>query len=169
MKRLLLFMAAAFSLSAQQTIHWTATTGSVSQSGSTYTATIQQPATNQQRVLINKILVYCSVACTVTQSANGTAATSTAGTISLTLPSLPTDAMPTATFWTASNAGTGSPQGGITYVPAGGQVVLCTSPSGACVNQPQIILVGNGTAANYSVTISAITGTSNIWFDCFSQ
>lgn len=150
---------------AQQT-RWAATTGNVSQSGATYAATIQQPATGQQQVYLDQIVVYCSVACTVTQSAYGTAATATAGTVTPILPSQ-SSAPLTTTFFTASNVGSGTQQGGIINLPAGATVTLCLSQ--ACGNPAQVLLPTSGTSANYSVTISAITGTSNVTFYGRSQ
>lgn len=164
MRKLILFLF-CLPLFAQQT-RWSATTGNVSQSGATYAATIQQPSDNQSQVYLDQIVVYCSVACTVTQSANGTPATATAGTIVPLLPNQ-SNAPISATFWTASNVGSGTQQGGILNLAAGATVVLCLSPS--CNNPAQIILSTNGTKSNYSVTISAITGTSNITFYGRSQ
>ncbi len=66
---------------AQNILRWSATTGDVSLNSAGTTDTIQQPATNGSDVAIDQIVVYCSVACTVTQAANGAAATATAGTV----------------------------------------------------------------------------------------
>lgn len=160
MKLALLILFAGL-LSAQQQTRWSATTGNVSQSGATYAATIQQPASNQQQVYLDQIVVYCSVACTVTQSANGTPATVTAGTITPLLPSQFTAPL-SVTFFTASDVGAGTQQGGILNLAAGATVVLCLGTS--CNNPAQITLPTGGAKSNYSVTISAITGTSNITF-----
>lgn len=152
-----LFAAAAF---AQNVTRWAATTGDTSLSAAATTATIQQPASNGATVSIDQVVVYCSVACNVTQAANGSAATTTAGTVTPIVPS-PGNSVISATFWTASNVGTGTAQGGITHIPAGSTVVLCLSPQ--CGNTGQVVL-GLGTSANYSVTIASITGTVNITF-----
>ena len=164
MKRLFLILALAAPLFAQTTIRWSATTGDVSLSGSAYSATVQQPAVaslSGSAVYLDQVQVYCSVACSVTQAVNGSAATSTAGTLQALLPT-PLNAVVPLTFWTASNVGTGTDQGGITHVPAGGTVILCLAPS--CGNPAQFTLgPGSGTASNYSVTIaSGVTGTVNI-------
>lgn len=163
MKHLLLIAALAASLSAQNTIRWMATTGDVSLSGAGTSATVQQPATatlSGGQGFIDQIVVYCSVACNVTLAANGTAATSTAGTFTPLLPTVLNTPVP-LTFWTASNVGTGTAQGGIVHIPAGGTVTLCTSPS--CGNPAQVSIgPGAGAASNYTVTISSITGTANI-------
>ena len=159
MKKLLALLALCLPLAAQQTTaRWYATTGNVSQSGATYTATIQQPATNQSQVAIDQIIVYCSVTCTVTQSANGTAASSTANTVGPLLPT-PLNVPINLTFWTASNVGAGTQQGGIANIAGPGTAILCLGTS--CGNAGQITLPA-GMVSNYSVTISAITGTSNI-------
>lgn len=159
MKKLILLLA--LPLFAQNQVRWAATTGNVSQTGATYTATIQQPATGQTQAYLDQIVVYCSVACTVTQDANGTAATSTAGTVTPILPAQFKTPVG-VTFWTASNVGNGTQQGGIINLPATSTVTLCLSP--ACGNPAQVLLPTGGTASNYSVTINAITGTSNITF-----
>ena len=159
--RKLLFLL-ALPLIAQQQTRWSATTGNVSQTGATYTATIQQPATQQTQVYLDQIMVYCSVACTVTQTAFGTAATTTAGTIAPILPNTTTNNL-TVKFFTASNVGAGTQQqGGIFNLGAGATAVFCLSTS--CGNPVQVALPTSGTASNYSVQISAVTGTSNITF-----
>lgn len=159
-KTVTLFMLASL-LGAQQQTRWAATTGNVAQGGATYTATIQQPATNQAQVLLDQIVVYCSVDCVITQSANGTAATATAGTVTPILPSQSNTPV-SVKFWTASNVGAGTAQGGALNLSAGATAVLCLGTS--CGNATQITLPTGGTAANYSVTVSAITGTSNVTF-----
>jgi hypothetical protein len=154
---LAVFTAVAWS---QPNVRWAATTGDLSLSAAS-TATIQQPATNGVTAFIDQIVVYCSVACSVTQAANGSAATATAGTITPILPTPGNVPIP-LTFWTGSNVGTGTAQGGITHVPAGDTVVLCLSPS--CGNAQQVQLATIGSSSNYSVTIASISGTANITF-----
>jgi hypothetical protein len=154
---------------AQQTVAWKATTGSVSLSGSATAATIQQVAATAGAGIayIDKITVYCSVACAISQAYGGTAATATAGTINPLAPSPPNSVIP-LTFWTASNVGSGTDQGGITEVPAGGTVTLCLSPS--CGNNTQVILPqSGGTGANYTISIASITGNAIITFFGRSQ
>src|ERR1700761_8065936 len=108
MRKIVLLLLVSVSLTCAQTVtRWATTTGDVAQSGSTYTATIQQPATNQTQMDIDKIVVYCSVPCNITQSANGAGATSTAGLITPILPSQFNTPI-TLTFWTASNVGSGT-------------------------------------------------------------
>jgi hypothetical protein len=158
--RFVLLAALALPLSAQSTLRWFATTGDTVLSGAGTSATIQQPATNQSQSYIDQAVVYCSVACNVTLAANGTAATSTAGTVTPLLPT-PTGTPIPVTFWTASNVGTGTSQGGITHIPAGGTVTLCFTPS--CGNPAQLSLgAGQGAAANFTVTIGTVTGTVNV-------
>lgn len=166
MKRLILLALFSASLFAQQT-RFAATTGDVSLTSAATAATIQQPATNEQQVYIDQIVVYCSAACVASQAANGTAATTTAGTVT---PILPTQLnLPvTATFWTASNVGMGTAQGGAVHIPAGGTVTFCLSPS--CGNPAQVILgSGLGTKANYTLSIASVTATVNITFFGRSQ
>lgn len=155
MKRLLALMAACASLAfAQAPIRYSATTGDVVLSGSGTAFTIQQPAANAKQVTLESAQVYCSVACTVTQSQNGAAATATAGTSAAILPTLPAPAA-SATTWTASNVGGGTAAGGKLYVPATATVVLDLS---------QIKMGATGTGTNYSIVVSSITGTANITF-----
>lgn len=167
-KILLILALAVLPLRAQQTTRWVATTGDVSLSGAATSATIQQPAVaDGSQVYLDQLVIYCSVACNVTLAANGAAATATAGTIRPLLPNQ-LNAPINQTFWTASNVGTGTAQGGITHIPAGGTVVLCLSPS--CGAAAQVILgPGGGTASNYTVTVASITGTANITFFGRSQ
>lgn len=166
MKSILSSLAGVFAIvclaQAQQTIRYSATTGDVSITSGT-AATVQQPATNGTDVLIEQIVVYCSVNCSVTQAANGTAATSTAGSISPLLPA-PTNNNAAATFWTSSNVGSGTAQGGITHIPGGATAILCLARS--CGNGGDILIgYGAGTTSNYTLTIAAAgSGTGNITF-----
>lgn len=150
---------AAQLLWAQVQVRWVATTGTVAQTGSAYSATIQQPAANQSALMIDQIVVSCSVDCVVTQSANGTGATSTVGTIQPLQPSPPNTPLP-FTFWTASNVGTGTAQSGPVPLPGGTVQTFCVNP--ACSIPIQIPT--GGVRANYTVTISGITGNSSITF-----
>ena len=164
MRRLIFILALTAPLFAQTTTRWRATTGDVSLSGSAYSATVQQPTVaslSGSAAYLDQVQVYCSVACSVTQAVNGSAATSTAGTLQALLPT-PLNAVVPLTFWTNSNVGAGTDQAGITHVPAGDTVILCLTAS--CGNPAQFIVgPGRGTASNYSVTIaSGVTGTVNI-------
>lgn len=163
--RLVLFVLVCLAAFGQQQftqgIRWSATTGSVAITAA-YAATVQQPATNADNVFIDQIVVYCSAACVVNQAANGTAATTTAGTVN---PILPTqlNITPNVKFFTASNVGAGTTQGGSTYIAAGGTAVLCLAPS--CGNPAQVILgTGLGSATNYTLSIASVTATVNITF-----
>ena len=159
----------------QNAVRWFATTGDVSLNGAGTTATIQQPATGAQQVQLEQIVVYCSVACNVTQTANGTAATATAGTIQAILPnplsSSAQPVVPNVTFWTASNVGAGTAQAGIFHIGGLGTQDFCLSTAcGALRTVYLAIPPGSpGGNANYSVTISSITGTANITFYGLSQ
>lgn len=168
MKRYIaLFTLLAVSLSAQNTVRWSATTGDVSLSSSATAATIQQPATNGSDVSIDLVVVYCSVSCSVTQAADGAAATATTGTVNPILPAQVNLISP-VNFFTSSNVGTGTAQAGITHIPALGTVPLCLSR--ACGAAADVIVGrGGGTSSNYSVTVGAITGTANITFYLHTQ
>jgi hypothetical protein len=129
---------------------YSATTGNVSLSGAGTSFTVQQPQSGAASVNLEAAVVYCSVACTLTQAQNGTAATATAGTVN---PLLPFGPASNTTVWTASNVGTGTPAGGALVLQAGIPVTLIMSG---------ITLPKTGTATNYTFTISSITGTANI-------
>lgn len=163
MKRILLILAAlAAQLSAQQTVRWAATTGDVVLSGAATAATVQQVATTSgaNAAMVDQIVIYCSVSCNATLAVNGAAATTTAGTLTPIAP-LPANAVIPLTFWTASNVGAGTAQGGIVHIPAGATITLCLSPS--CGAAGQVVLgAGGGTGANLTVSIASITGTANI-------
>lgn len=138
-----------------QTNRFSATTGDVSLSMAATTLTIQQAAAIAgaagKPIALESITVYCSVACSVTQAFNGAAATATAATVTPIPPG--TQAVATATAWSASNVGGGKAVGAVVHVPAGSTVTLLVG---------QISLNGAGSAGNYSVTVGAITGTANL-------
>src|SRR5579885_2421991 len=160
-KTVLLFAFIASLASAQQISRWSATTGDVVLSASGTAATVQQPAQNGVHVLLESATVYCSVACNITQAANGTAATATSGTVK---PLLPTSMSASApfNFFTASNVGAGTAQGGILHLAAGQTMVICLSTS--CGAGQNVELAGGGSGTNYAVSVSSITGTANITF-----
>jgi hypothetical protein len=136
-----------------QARRFSATTGDVSLAGAGTAFTVQQPATNGKRLVLESATVYCSVTCNATQSVNGTAATATAGTTVALQP----DGQPSvATVWTASNAGAGTAIGGIFHLAAAVTQTFDLSKLS--------LSSGLGTGANYTVTISSITGTANITF-----
>ncbi len=162
MKRFLILLAlASLPVFSQQTLRWSATTGDTILVGAGTTATIQQLATNAPQTLIDQIVIYCSVACSISQSANGSAATTTAGTVRPLLPT-PLNTTVPINFFTASNVGGGTAQGGTIHLPEGSTVVLCLNTS--CGASGNITLGTGGTASNWSVTIGTITGTANITF-----
>lgn len=129
---------------------YSATTGDVVLVSSGTKLTIQQPAANAKQVWLEAATVYCSVACDLTMSQNGAAATATAGTANLLLPfGVPA----IATVWTGSNVGNGTAAGGILHLAAAERITLDVS---------QIKMGNTGTATNYTFVISSITGTANI-------
>jgi hypothetical protein len=142
-----------------QPTRWSATSGDVALVSSGYTATIQQPASGQQQVQLEYAIVYCSTSCNVAQAAMGTAATATAGTIN---PIIPSASSVTATFWTASNVGMGTQQGGTFHLQGPGTQTFCLNTS--CGATKSVTLPITGTGSNYSVSIVSLTGTVNITF-----
>lgn len=162
MKTLLLFLALAASALAQT--RWSMTTGNLALSAAGTAVTIQQPSSGAQEVVIENAVVYCSVACTVSFAANGTAATTTAGTVRALLPALMTTPAP-FNFFTASNVGAGTAQGGVINIPAGGTTTVCFGTSGsgcAATNTANYTLPAGGTGTNFTVSIASLTGTVNI-------
>jgi hypothetical protein len=131
---------------------YSATTGDVNLTAAGTSFTIQQPASGGKLLQLETAVVYCSVTCNITQSVNGSAATATAGTAA----ALPPGGPPaSATVWTASNVGAGTAIGGITH--------LASAPNTINLDLSKLSFgAGAGTGANYTVTISSITGTANI-------
>ena len=145
-----LLVFGALPVPAQQTSRFSVTTGDVALSGAGTKLTIQQPASHAAQVNLESAVIYCSVACDVTQSSNGAAATSTAGTANALLPF---NAAALATVWLASNVGAGTPADGILHLAATERLPIDVS---------KIQLRGMGTGTNYTFVVSAVTGTVNI-------
>ena len=85
MKKLALLLTVSAYLMAQgppanQPPRFVGTTGDQSLSTAGLTVTIQQNDKATRKVTLEAAVVYCSVACSISQSQNGTAATATAGT-----------------------------------------------------------------------------------------
>lgn len=133
-----------------QVNRYSATTGDVALVAAGTKFTIQQPATNAKIVTLEAAVIYCSVACDLTQAQNGTAASTTAGTVN---PLLPFSATALATVWTASNVGAGTAAGGILHLAATEKITLTF---------PNLTMGNTGTATNYTFVIASITGTANI-------
>ena len=148
----------------QQYPRWYATTGDVSLSSQSYAATIQQSSSSASgAVFVDKVHVYCSVACTVTFYANGQpGATTTAGTVT---PLLPTalSTTPPFNFFTASNATQGTQQGPALHLPGGAPpTVICFSK--ACGETQDYAIEGAGTQVNLTASIASMSGTVNVTF-----
>jgi len=127
-------------------------TCSATLSGAGTACTIQQPATGANNVRLMYAQVYCSVACTVTQERNGTAATATSATVKRVNPDR-TDAI-TAVVYSASDVGVGTAFVDKTLV-AGTTVIKLDG----------VYLLGSGTAKNYTVRVASMTGTVAIAFE----
>jgi len=124
------------------------TTGDQVLSAAGTSVTVQ--ANNGKRLQFEVAVVYCSVACTVTQTQNGTAATSTAAVIRGIQPV----SVSTVTAWFPSNVGTGTASGGALHMQGPATVSLDLSRI--------FFAAGSTPATNYTVAIGAITGTANI-------
>lgn len=157
----LIFASTSAVLSAQSQINYIATTGNVSLSTSATAATLQQPATNSLPVSFPSSTtggsppvgasVYCSVACVATVSRNGTAATTTAGSVVNVNPNEPPAVV---TFFTASNTTPGTTLA-VFNIGAGGTQGIDLSV---------LKLGAGGTAVNLTISIASVTGTVNITF-----
>lgn len=134
-----------------QTVRFSSTTGDVALVAAGYKFTLQQPVANARQINLEAATVYCSVACDLTQSANGTAATATAGTVTSLLPYIGRTMSVTA--WTASNVGSGTASGGIQHLQAASPLTIDLS---------KLTWGAAGTSTNYTFVISSITGTINI-------
>jgi hypothetical protein len=124
------------------------TTGDQSLSGAGTQMTIQ--ANNGKRVQFEVAVVYCSAACTITQTQNGTAATNTAATIRGIQPV----SISTATAWFPSNVGAGTASSGALHLQGPATVTLDLSRI--------YFAAGSTGATNYTVAIGTMTGTANI-------
>lgn len=117
----------------------------------TTACTIQQPASGANHVRLLWAEIYASASLDITQERNGTAATTTAGTIVRVNPDKGDS--PTATIFTASNVGVGTVIRPATTVPAG--ISHVTLEGG--------FLVGSGTAKNYTVRASSAAIITIAW------
>ena len=154
MKHVFNLCVLAFTLAGSafaQDTWFASSTGVVSLSGAGATATIQRGSGTSTSITLDTATVYCSVACTITQSQNGTAASATAGTIRGLNPN--SYAASAATFWTASNVGAGT---------SVGAPVTCTAACTVVLDLSKIALPSGSTSFNYSITISSITGDYSI-------
>lgn len=156
MKLISLFLLYAISLLGQdypkslgQLRRYYSATCNATLSSAATACTVQQPASGAQNVRLVRAQVYCSVACSITQERNGTAATATAVTIKLVNPDK-TDAA-TAKAWSASDVGVGT---ALSTLPL---------PAGlSSITFDGVYLIGSGTAKNYTIRTNSITGDVTI-------
>ena len=113
---------------------------------SAHAITIQQPASGSKKVTLQSANLYCENACTVTLEKDGTAASSTAGTV-VTLDESRNDSA-TATVWVNSNVGSGTTI--YTYVLSAGQQIT--------IDLEDIVMVGDGTGNNVTLRTASTTG-----------
>lgn len=118
-------------------------------SGAAETVTIQQPSSSARRVDFYSASVYCSVACTITLKRDGTAATTTAGTVLALSADYPTAK---ATAFHTSNVGAGTTLA--THVLSAGQTMT--------LELEGISMTQSSTARNFSISTSSITGDATI-------
>lgn len=170
----MLFLAAGLVSSQTTGKRYSATTGNVTLSGAGTSLTIQQPATNGNTITLEGATVYCSVACTVSQSRNGTAATATllnqtiSGTLATgsagvsSIPPTQPQTPSAALIYNASNVGTG--------ISVGPPIVVNIGT--VQIDLSKVGLNTGSTANNYTISVSSISGTANItliWSERFPQ
>lgn len=130
-------------------------------SGATQKITIQLPtATAGTRVRLKAAKIYCSVACTVTQERNGTAATATSLTVNKLNPEA--SGTLTVTAWRSSNVGAAA----VTYtsdvVIAGTTLPLNLGSAVDSETRGGVYLIGTTSAINYSIGLASMTGDYRI-------
>jgi hypothetical protein len=121
------------------------------QTTDTETITIQQPSSGSKLVQLKGASVHCSAACTIEQFRNGTAASSTGGTIARGNPD--NSVAPTVGVYYSSNTNTEA-----------AQVLPVIDHSGGydqAIPLENIYLSGDGGAKNYTIKVT-ITGTVRI-------
>ena len=116
--------------------------------------TIQQPASGARDTQLVSAYIYSTVALTVTQERNGTAASATAVTPTALNPEQVAAA--TAAVYEASNVGSGTVLGG------SAATIAIPATSGVTLELEDIQLRGNGTTKNYTIRTSSATGTVTI-------
>lgn len=128
-------------------------TCTLSVSGSAKACTVQQPASGARTVQFLTAYVHSTVAVSLTQERDGTAATANEVTEAAINPT--EGGTPVANGFTDSNVGVGTVIAGSSTikVPADGTIVL---------DLADIQLRGSGTAKNYTIRTSAVTGTVTI-------
>jgi len=121
--------------------------------------TIQQPTSGDRFVRFMGAYVYCSVACTVTLSRNGTAATSTTLTQVALNPSHPNVITSAVNVYSSSNVGAGTTISAYD-LSAGSTLVL---------DLKDMVLTGNVATTNLSLGTNSITGNVKIGITWMEQ
>ena len=152
MRYLLLLWLASAAWAQPKFLNTYTATCTLSVSGSAKACTVQQPASGARNVQLVSAYVHSTVAVSLTQERDGTAATTTG----VTEASL-NDAggTPTVTGFTDSNVGVGT-------VIAGSDTIKLGIDGSAVLDLEDIQMRGNGTAKNYTIRTSAVTGTVTI-------
>ena len=154
LSRLALLFAVGVGLYAQPRILNTYTaTCTLSVSGAEKACTVQQPASGARTVQFVSAYVHSTVAVSLTQERNGTAATATAVTEAALNPDI--------SETNAANAFTDSDVGAGTVV-AGSESIKVAADSYVVLDLQDIQMRGAGTAKNYTIRTSAVTGTVTI-------
>ncbi len=121
-------------------------------SGAVETVTVQQPASLAKNVYFQSVTISATSAVTFTLKYDGTAATGTAGTVL----ALSRDrAAAVATVWHTSNVGAGTTLH--TYVLGSNEELT--------IDLSHIVMVGDGTAKNVSISTNSVTSTVEITFN----
>jgi hypothetical protein len=139
-------IAFAIPLAAQSPVNLHGVYQEVSLTSSAAVVTVQQPASGAREVTFEGAVIYCSVTCIVTLEMNGTAATTTSGTVIKLNTKAPTAK---AVVFTSSNVGVGT------------VIQKYESPAGISKSGLSLGVI-SGTQQNITLRTDSITGTVRI-------
>lgn len=152
MRALLLLLLTAAAWAQPRQLNTFTATCALSVSGSAKACTVQQPATGAKNAQLVSAYVHSTVAVALTLERDGTAATAT-GVTEAALNSA--GGTPTVTGFTDSDVGSGT-------VIAGASSIKLPADGSTTLDLEDIQMRGNGTAKNFSIRTSAVTGTVTI-------
>ena len=154
LSRLALLFTVGVGLYAQpRTLNTYTATCTLSVSGTAKACTVQQPASGARTVQFVSAYVHSTVAVALTQERNGTAATATAVTEAALNPDI--SETNSANAFTDSDVGVGT-------VVAGSGSIKIAADGYVVLDLQDIQMRGAGTAKNYTIRTSAVTGTVTI-------
>jgi hypothetical protein len=152
-RRLFLLLILSISAYAADEVGQYTTYQEASLTSAVQAVTVQQIASGTHDIAFKRATIWCSSAATFTLAINGTAATSTSGTVNKFNLWQP---IATATSWTASNVGTGTVLKKYDFQAAQPEITIDLSYIK--------ILRNAGTGANVTLSTNSITSTCRISF-----